>query len=134
MHVTLAQCSLKYYLVFCLQYRQSVLLGPVAKRLQTLLAAKGQEPKVTLHTLEVVPDHVHMVVESDLGIAPAKLTAQFKGDTSQLLRQEFRHLRSQKPIACTMRRCKSDVPSTASPGHRSRTTIREHSVILSSHR
>jgi hypothetical protein len=37
--------SLKYYPVFCPKYRQSVLLGPVAERLQTLLAAQAQERK-----------------------------------------------------------------------------------------
>ena len=89
--------SLKYHLVFCPKYRKAVLLGPVAERLKTLLATTAQELKVTLHILEVMPDHVHMVVESDPGIAPAKLAAQFKGDTSCLLRQEFRHLRSQLP-------------------------------------
>ena len=52
---------------------------------------------MTLHTLEVMPDHVHMFVESDPGMAPAKLAAQFKGYTSRILRQEFRHLRSQLP-------------------------------------
>jgi len=89
--------SLKYHLVFCPKYRKSVLRGPVAERLKTLLAAKAQELKVTLHTLEVMPGHVHMFVESDPDMAPAKLAAQFKGYTSRVLRQEFRHLRSQLP-------------------------------------
>jgi putative transposase len=89
--------SLKYHLVFCPKYRKAVLLGPVADRLTALLTAKAQKRKVTLHTLAVMPDHVHMCVESDSGIAPAKLAAQFKGYTSRLLRQEFRHLRSQLP-------------------------------------
>jgi putative transposase len=74
-----------------------VLVGAVEERLKTLLAAKAQELKATLHTLEVMPDHVHMVVESDPSMAPAKLAAQFKGYTSRVLRQEFRHLRSQLP-------------------------------------
>ena len=74
-----------------------MLVGPVAERLKVLLAAKAQELKVTLHTLEVMSDHVHMFVESDPGMAPAKLAAQFKGYTSRVLRQEFRHLRSQLP-------------------------------------
>jgi len=74
-----------------------VLVGPVAERLQTLVSAKAQELQVTLHTLEVMPDHVHMCVESDPGMAPAKLAAQFKGSTSRILRQAFRHLRSQLP-------------------------------------
>src|SRR5262249_37943126 len=89
--------SLTYHLVFCPKYRKSVLIGPVAERLKTLLSTKAQELTVTLHTLAVMPDHVHMVVESDPGMAPAKLAAQFKGYTSRVLRQEFRHLRSQLP-------------------------------------
>ena len=89
--------SLKYHLVFCPKYRKPVLVGAVEARLKTLLDMKAQELKVTLHTLEVMPDHVHMFIESDPGMAPAKLAAQFKGYTSRLLRQEFRHLRSQLP-------------------------------------
>lgn len=89
--------SLKYHLVFCPKYRKPVLVGAVEARLKTLLGMKAQELTVTLHTLEVMPDHVHMFVESDPGMAPAKLAAQFKGYTSRILRQEFRHLRSQLP-------------------------------------
>jgi putative transposase len=89
--------ALKYPLVFCPKYRKPVLLGPVAERLKALWAEKADELPVTLHTLEVMPDHVHVFVESDPGMAPAKLAAQFKGSTSRVLRQEFRHLRSQLP-------------------------------------
>jgi putative transposase len=89
--------SLKYHLVFCPKYRKAVLIGPVAERLKALLAVKATELHATLHTLEVMPDHVHLFVESDPGMAPAKLAAQFKGYTSRLLRQEFRHMRSQLP-------------------------------------
>ena len=89
--------SLKYHLVFCPKYRKPVLLDPVAERLKALLAQKADELHVTLHTLEIMPDHVHMFVESDPGLAPAKLAAQFKGYTSRVLRQEFGHLRSRLP-------------------------------------
>jgi putative transposase len=89
--------SLKYHLVFCPKYRKSVLLGPVAERLKALLATKAAELHVTLHTLEVMPDYVHIFVESGPGMAPAKLAAQFRGYTSHILRQAFRRLRSQLP-------------------------------------
>jgi putative transposase len=89
--------SLKYHLVFCPKYRKAVLVDRVAERLKVLLVTKAEELHVTLHTLEVMPDHVHMCVESDPGMAPAKLAAQFKGYTSRVLRQEFRHLCSQLP-------------------------------------
>jgi len=89
--------SLQYHLVFCPKYRKPVLVDAVAERLKELLYAKAAELTVTLHTLEVMPDHVHMFVESDPGMAPAKLAGQFKGYTSRVLRQECRHLRSQLP-------------------------------------
>lgn len=89
--------SLKYHLVFCPKYRKPVLGGPVEARLQELLLAKAEELSLTLHTMEIMPDHVHLFVESDPGMAPAKIAAQLKGYTSRVLRQEFRYLRSQLP-------------------------------------
>ena len=70
----------------------------VEARLKTLLTEKAQTLHITVHTMEVMPDHVHLFVESDPGMAPAKIAAQLKGYTSRVLRQEFRHLRSQLPV------------------------------------
>ena len=89
--------SLKYHLVFCPKYRKAVLGGPVQVRLKELLRVKAEELGITLHTLEVMPDHVHLFVESDPSMAPAKIAAQLKGYTSRILRQAFRFLRSQLP-------------------------------------
>lgn len=89
--------SLKYHLVFCPKYRKAVLGGMVEVRLKELLRAKAGELGITLHTMEVMPDHVHLFVESDPSMAPAKIAAQLKGYTSRILRQEFRFLRSQLP-------------------------------------
>lgn len=110
--------SLKYHLVFCPKYRKPVLVGPVAERLKALLATTAQQLKATLHTLEVMPDHVHLFVESDPSMAPAKLAAQFKGSTSRVLRQEFRHLRSQLPSLWSRRYY------IGSGGHVSEATVR----------
>jgi putative transposase len=89
--------SLKYHLVWCPKYRRPVLVGEVADRLRVLLADKAQQLKATLHSLEVMPDHVHVFVESEPSHAPAHLANQFKGFTSHELRSEFPHLRSRLP-------------------------------------
>jgi putative transposase len=89
--------SLKYHLVWCPKYRRPVLTNAVAERLKLLLADKASELETTLHALEVMPDHVHLFVESDPTRAPAHLAAQFKGFTSHVLRREFPHLRSRLP-------------------------------------
>jgi REP-associated tyrosine transposase len=89
--------SLKYHLVWCPKYRRPVLVGDVAVRLKALLTEKAAEMGATLHALEVLPDQVHLFVESDPTRAPAHIAAQFKGYTSRVLRQEFGSLRSRLP-------------------------------------
>ena len=89
--------SLKYHLVWCPKYRRPVLVGKVADRLKSLLEEKASELKAKIHALEVMPDHVHLFLESDPTKAPAHIAAQFKGYTSNVLRREFPELRSRLP-------------------------------------
>ena len=89
--------SLRYHLVWCPKYRRPVLVGDVVERLKTLVADKAVAIGATLHALEVMPDHVHLSLESDPTRAPAHLAAQFKGYTSHVLRREFPSLRSRLP-------------------------------------
>ena len=89
--------TLKYHLVWCPKYRKPLLIGPVAARLKELLEAKAAEIGATIHALEIMPDHVHMFVESDPTRAPANIARQFKGTTSRTLRLEFPALRSRLP-------------------------------------
>ena len=89
--------SLKYHLVWCPKYRLPVLIGAVADRLATLLREKATELDAQVRALEVMPDHVHLFIETDPTLAPAHIANQFKGFTSRILRQEFRHLRSRMP-------------------------------------
>lgn len=89
--------TLKYHLVWCPKYRKALLVGSVAARLKELLETKAAEIGATIHALEIMPDHVHLFVESDPTRAPAHIAAQFKGFTSRILRQEFSHLRSRLP-------------------------------------
>jgi putative transposase len=89
--------SLKYHLVWCPKYRRKVLVGEVAEELRRLLLQKAQDLNVTIGALEIMPDHVHLFIESDPTEAPQRLANQFKGYTSRVLRQKFPQLRSRLP-------------------------------------
>ena len=89
--------SLKYHLVWCPKYRLPVLVGTVADRLTVLLREKAAELDTQVRALDIMPDHVHLFIETDPTLAPAHIANQFKGFTSRVLRQEFRHLRSRMP-------------------------------------
>ncbi len=79
--------SQKYHLVWCPKYRRKVLVGEIAEDLRSLLYQKAQELEVTIEALEIMPDHVHLFIQSDPTEAPQRLANQFKGFTSRILRQ-----------------------------------------------
>jgi putative transposase len=89
--------SLKYHLVWCPKYRRKVLGEAVETRLKELIAETAEEYGITVHTMEVMPDHVHLFVEADPTLSVAEIVNRFKGRSSRVLRQEFAALRSRLP-------------------------------------
>ena len=89
--------ALKYHIVWCPKYRRPVLVDAVAGRLRGLLAEKSAELGMTVHALEVMPDHVHLFVEGDSTRCVAEIVNRLKGYTSRVLREEFPSLRSRLP-------------------------------------
>lgn len=92
-----ATFSLKYHLVWCPKYRRPVLVPPFDVRLKEIIAEVAVEHGMTMHALEVMPDHVHLFVEADPTLAVAEIVNRFKGRSSRLMRQEFPALRSRLP-------------------------------------
>lgn len=95
--------SLKFHLVWCPKYRRPVLTPPVDGRVKALLAAIADEHGMTIRAAEVMPDHVHLVVEADPTLCVAEIVNRFKGRTSRLLREEFPALRSRLPTLWSRR-------------------------------
>ena len=89
--------SLKYHVVWCPKYRRSVLVTPVDSRLKFLLRQKAEELGLTIHTMEVMPDHVHLFVEGEPTICVAEIVNGLKGFTSHALREEYPFLKSRLP-------------------------------------
>jgi putative transposase len=89
--------SLKYHVVWCPKYRRPVLEGAVGKRLGVLLRKKASELEMEIHALEIMPDHVHLFVESDPRWCVAEIVNRLKGFTSHELREEFQWLKSRLP-------------------------------------
>jgi putative transposase len=92
-----ATYSLKYHVVWCPKYRRAVLVDMVADRLKVLLVEKAAELSLEIQALEVMPDHVHLFIESDPTRCVAEIVNRLKGYTSRVLRAEFPSLRSRLP-------------------------------------
>jgi len=96
-HIQGSVSTITYHFVWCPKYRRKVLTGAVAERLKELLHQKAVELHCTVKALDVMPDHLHVFVDSPPTLAPQQLANQFKGYTSRVLRNEFPHLRSRLP-------------------------------------
>lgn len=89
--------SLRYHLVWCPKYRRSVLTEDVVVRLSEIIQQVADELEATIHVHEIMPDHVHLFVESDPRWSVSEIVNRLKGTSSRLLRAEFPHLKSRLP-------------------------------------
>lgn len=54
---------LQYHIVWCTKYRRKVLTGKTADDLKSELYDLSDEYNFTIIAMEVMPDHVHMLVD-----------------------------------------------------------------------
>lgn len=93
--------SCKYHVVWCPKYRRKVLVNGVDERLKSLIQEICVERSFTLIEMEVMPDHVHLLIEVDPQFGIHRAIKLIKGTTSRVLRQEFPWLRSRLPSLWT---------------------------------
>jgi len=81
--------SLQYHLVWIPEYRRSFLVGELADRLKQILKEIAFDYRINIIAMEVMPDHIHMLIEAPPKYSPAKLAQIFKGISSKQMRKEF---------------------------------------------
>lgn len=91
----------KYHVVFCPKYRKKVLRGDIGVRLKQLFVLKSDELQCDIVEMEIMPDHVHILVKCDPQFGIHKVVKHLKGYTSRVLRQEFPYLTSSMPSLWT---------------------------------
>ena len=93
--------SCKYHVVWCPKYRRKVLAGAVSERLRALIIQKCEEIKADIIELEIMPDHVHLLIEVDPQLGINRAVRSIKGFTSHALRKEFKELTTRLPTLWT---------------------------------
>ena len=93
--------SCKYHVLWCPKYRRKVLVSGVDLRLKELIEEICDEYRIQVIEMEIMPDHVHLLMEVDPQFGVHKAVKQMKGRTSRILRQEFDRLRSRLPSLWT---------------------------------
>jgi putative transposase len=93
--------SCKYHVIWCPKYRRKVLTGAIAERLKDLINQNAAERQCEVIEMEIMPDHVHLLIEVDPQYGIHRLVKQLKGHTSRMLRKEFQSIKSRLPTLWT---------------------------------
>lgn len=93
--------SNKHHVVWCPKYRRKVLGGAVGARLELLIQACAVKFNARIIALEVMPDHVHLLISVDPQFGIARFVKYMKGWTSYVLRREFPWLQWRLPTLWT---------------------------------
>ena len=93
--------SCKYHVVFCPKYRRKVLVDDIETRFKELVREVCIELDIDLLEMEVMPDHVHLLLEVDPQFGIHKAVKAIKGKSSHVLRSEFKHLTTKLPTLWT---------------------------------
>jgi putative transposase len=101
--------SCQYHVIFCPKYRRSVLVDGIDKRLKELIKSKESEYGYEVLDMEVMPDHVHLILDIDPKIGIFTVVSRIKGFTSHELRNEFPILTRRLPTLWTQSKFISSV-------------------------
>ncbi len=76
-------------------------MDQVEVRLKELIKETCAELSVEIIEMEIMPDHVHLLLEVEPQFGIHRAVKKIKGYTSKVLRSEFRSLRSRLPSLWT---------------------------------
>lgn len=103
--------SCQYHVIFCPKYRRKVLTDGIDERLKELIMEKREEYSYEVLDMEVMPDHVHLLLDVDPRIGIYSVVTKIKGYTSKQLREEFPALKKRIPTLWTHSKFISSVGS-----------------------
>ena len=93
--------SCQYHVIFCPKYRRKEFHPPLDTRLKELIPAKQEAYGYRVRGMEVIPHHVHLLLDVNPQIGIVKSVGQIKGYTAHTLRAEFPWLKKRLPSVWT---------------------------------
>ncbi len=93
--------SCKYHVVWCPKYRRPVLVNGIDHRLKELIINTCNRLRIDVIEMEIMPDHVHLLMEVDPQFGVDNAVKLIKGHTSKVLREEYPHLKTKMPTLWT---------------------------------
>ena len=105
--------SCQYHVIFTPKYRRPVLVNGVDLRLKEIMVEKQLQYKYQIIEMEVMPDHVHLLLDINPKVGVYQVVSKIKGHTSSQLRTEFPWIVSRLPTLWTRSKFISSVGSVS---------------------
>ncbi|MBU2613924.1 IS200/IS605 family transposase [Patescibacteria group bacterium] len=94
--------SCQYHVIFCPKYRRKIFMDEkIRNRFKEMIIDKQREYHYNVLDMDVMPDHIHFLVDVNPKIGVYSIVSKIKGYTSHQLREEFPSLKTRLPTLWT---------------------------------
>ena len=93
--------NLGVHIIFCPKYRRKVLIEGVEDELKKICQDVAKDLKISIESIEVMPDHVHIFLKHPPTLPIHYIVQQIKGKSSRLLRLKFEWLKKRRTTLWT---------------------------------
>lgn len=94
-HARTCVYNVNYHIIWSVKYGQAVLKGGIDEELKIILNQIAADKDFIIHTMEVMPDHVHIFASSHPKIAPSYIVKMLKGISGRLILMKYPELKQQ---------------------------------------
>ena len=77
--------SLQYHIVWCTKYRKPVLVNGIDEEIKEYLLQIASEYEFRIMAMEVMPDHIHLLLDCKPQFFPSDMIKIMKGNTARWL-------------------------------------------------
>ena len=74
--------SLQYHLVWCTKYRKKILADAIAEDVEKHLVRSAEDLEIQILAIEIMPDHIHMLINCKPQCRISDAIKIFKGNTA----------------------------------------------------
>ena len=90
-------CICRYHIVFCPKYRRKIFIGGVDDTLKIIFRNWATKNDVNILEMEVMPDHIHILLECSASLAPAEIVKSLKQTATFHLYKTYPNLKARMP-------------------------------------
>lgn len=108
--------SCQYHVVFCPKYRRKILIDPYDAELKKLFLEIADQYDFQIIEIEIMPDHVHMIISCNPRFGITECVTKLKGISSNQLRTKYPELKKKLPTLWTRSAFVSSVGSVSLAG------------------